>query len=81
MSEWISVKDELPDEETPVLAFAPNRYDAPVVAARFWEYASYEDAYNSFLYWDAYHNDGQDIDSEVTHWIPLPEPPLESKDE
>ena len=77
MSEWISVEDRLPDNDTPVLvitAINPNRIFAAM---------RYEDS-DGWL-WGQIHgyncclNNPDDYefddDYEYTHWQPLPEPP------
>ena len=66
--QWISVKDRLPEEQKEVLIYLPE-YDSVEVAALFTipsmnlrEWAQNEDAY---------------MLNEVSHWMPLPEPPKE----
>ena len=77
MTKWISAKHKLPDIETPVLAFAPDKYDAPFVGAIYWETCNpmIEPYFKDFKYWDDYHNGGQDLEDSVTHWMLMPEPP------
>ena len=61
MSEWISVKDRLPDMGVPVLVWDKD----------------------GFAYVDTYVKWGWAIalaENEVTHWMPLPEPPWEEND-
>ena len=70
MSEWVSTKDKMPEEETPVLVMVKS-YNIPFVGWRVWEYASHDDNFEDFLYWDDAYYDGQDWDC-VTHWMPLP---------
>lgn len=73
MSEWISVKDRLPDEcDNLVLAIANGKPCRNITL---------EDAYVLASYVP---NEGWIIDewpmweeAEVTHWMPLPEPPKE----
>ena len=59
VQEWISVKDRLPEKEQDVLV-ADNGFIA------VWTF--YGD------YWEDSHGWWQEFD-EVTHWMPLPEPP------
>ncbi len=62
MSEWISVKDRVPEEGERVLVYNPtcsekHRVDIEYRFDRnFWE------------------SDG--VYSYITHWMPLPEPPM-----
>jgi Protein of unknown function (DUF551) len=67
MSEWISVKDRLPDEETPVITL----YSGVVQHITYWIVDGA---------WYPACSDEQDptpIDGVFTHWMPLPEPPKE----
>lgn len=63
MSEWISVKDRLPEKQCDYLV---TDGDACMLAA--FRIRNYE--------WDFYRNDFWDSDL-VTHWMPLPQPPKE----
>jgi hypothetical protein len=63
--EWISVKDQLPEEGEKVLSFCPSDYE-PIridyvmkIDGPFWACRHYND----------YHN--------VTYWMPLPKSPEE----
>ena len=58
-SEWMSVKDRLPETENSVLVCTERGYI-------FLSWASNED-----VFW--FYN--EDEDDRVTHWQPLPEPP------
>ena len=73
---WISVEDELPEPETPVLAMV-NGYDGILTLERRWEICDpFEEAYfKDFLYWDWIDNDGQQLDELVSHWMPRPPQP------
>jgi hypothetical protein len=66
MSEWISVKDRLPNEETPVITL----YSGVVQHVTYWIIDGS---------WYPAHADEADetpVNSGVfTHWMPLPEPP------
>ena len=64
MSEWISVKERLPNGYQKVLAFVGGIvYVVAILDTR---------ANKWRVMWDL-----DVIDDEVTHWMPLPEPPKE----
>lgn len=61
MSEWISVKDRLPEPNIRVLCYAPSRFgygDFDICIVYGWKCCP-------------------DRHYGVTHWMPLPEPPEE----
>lgn len=62
MSAWIAVTDSLPDDDTTVLAYAPDGFD-PVFTG-FHEGTIWRDT-NGEVFSAGY----------VTHWMPFPEPP------
>jgi Protein of unknown function (DUF551) len=63
VSEWISVKDQLPEQRKDVLAFF--RVRGPYVTSYFqWENMP-----------EPLWSPGLRDWGEVTHWMPLPEPP------
>ena len=66
MSEWISVKDKLPEEFENVIAF--NRRGRGKACDM------------DICWWNGYSFDrcGKRPYSNVTHWMPLPEPPKEA---
>lgn len=71
MSEWISVEERLPDEEILVYAkmegvFLKIQYVTPRVRYR----GKWMNSTKSYTF----------DDPEITHWIPLSEPPI-AKDE
>lgn len=66
MSEWISVKDRLPEKSQAVLAFSRDKVQQ-IAELR-------DDISGMHRYkWDC---DTYDLESDwVTHWMPLPDPP------
>lgn len=68
MSEWISVKDRLPNNSSRVLAY-PNTV-GEAGTALYWENPQmWQDLEDHTEPWTP------------THWIPLPEPPKENTNE
>lgn len=67
MSEWISVKDKLPEEFEEVLTFGSGEY----------EVLSFLDTKAIGKCWEDKGGWWRPFD-EVTHWMPLPEPPGEA---
>ena len=59
MSDWISVEDKLPDEFQEVLSFAGHNGIAHSIYRA-------ENFKKSLVVW---------LHLDVTHWMPLPEPP------
>lgn len=70
-SEWISVDERMPADETPVLVF---RADQIQVGAVFLEHESWEEGGRTIRYWDDPHDDGKVWD-DVNYWMPLPAAP------
>jgi hypothetical protein len=72
MAEWISVRDKLPEEKTAVLGFGVRSItylkNDPFPATHI-VYSRGEDE-GWFTFWN-----GEYVD--ITHWMPLPEPPKE----
>jgi hypothetical protein len=73
MPEWISVRDKLPQDETPVLII----YNGEIHVGEIrWESPSWEETFKAFWYWDNPYDDGQDWDWDyITHWMELPKIP------
>jgi len=67
MNNWISVKDRLPDVYTEVLFYNPEE--------NLYIHGYFEDISNSW-----HEVGGNKVELNVTHWMPLPEPPT-GKDE
>lgn len=76
MSDWISVKDELPEPETMVLGIVDG-YDGILTLERRWELCNplVESCFTDYLYWDWVDNDGQDFCERVRYWQYLPQLP------
>lgn len=68
-SEWISVKDRLPEPLVYVLVYIPD--DVPYTIRE--GFLSPSGMWHASLY-DRGH-------SEITHWMPLPKPPKEDDDD
>ncbi|MEE1301623.1 MAG: DUF551 domain-containing protein [Bacteroidales bacterium] len=64
MAEWINVKDELPLVQDDYLVYLPNGH----IRTAYW---MTEDFWEKGYYSNRL---------EVTHWMPLPEPPKEGAD-
>lgn len=75
--EWISVKDKTPDESVAVWAIEKN-HKSPLIMTY-----EYEDGWFWAISYDTPYYDGKtwtadsefDDEYNVTHWMPLPEPP------
>lgn len=66
--EWISVNEKFPDTENSILTFCPDGQDGYKVSVS---------KYISGIFY-AMHPDGFKIGYDewnITHWMPLPEPP------
>ena len=70
-SGWISVKDRLPEVDKPILYCAFGRSVGEGV------YRGFDGVHHV---WNMYAVSGTHWDNEVTHWMPLPEPPKEEND-
>lgn len=66
MPDWISVEERLPEPFVSVLAYIPSESPLPTVHE---SYIADHDTWVNILLGEKYAN------GEVTHWMPLPEPP------
>lgn len=67
MSEWISVKDRLPEMDIPVLAFIGTYYQG-------------KGGFDIAIRWSERNGEwwtikAWDLRDDVTYWMPLPDPP------
>lgn len=80
--EWIRVKDKLPYDYEYVLVFSKKEGTEPSplsIARQFkgkWEMMNTEEQSNAVACGDL--TWGMEAD-EITHWMPLPEPPIENE--
>ena len=70
---WISVKDRLPDESRSVLVYCNNGYITNV------HYSKKHQKFNMFDCFDDEDAKEYSAFDNVTHWMPLPEPPNEGE--
>jgi hypothetical protein len=79
MSEWISVKERLPPAYLFVLVFCETGTDEPSsFSLARWDNDHWTIIGDGESVWDDLHW-GINSDNEITHWMPLPEPPTEGK--
>jgi len=76
MSEWISVKDRLPITEDDMNGRNYDDIDIIITDGELVEFGAFQ-AGNTTDFWSCFTSDDNSsiVDSEVTHWMPLPEPP------
>jgi hypothetical protein len=79
-SKWISVKDRLPKEDGNYLVFQQHTYGTAITTVRFAKDARKVDKYDFVRGWKnvwfKYDSEyGHYTLDDVTHWMPLPEPP------
>lgn len=73
ISRWISVKDRLPEDGVRVLVSANSKSDDPVVAVTHYTHSLYGFNIKGWVEpWQYFF-----FEHEITHWMPLPEPPKE----
>lgn len=91
MNTWIKIEDQLPEGNTPVLAFDGERViracwtpkftdDNPNNEGDFYDYREEDDTYwvpegwyELMIHWVDYYSVA--VQSNVTHWMPLPDKP------
>ena len=84
----ISVEERLPEYNTYVLAYVPNRpwrdgHDPKNVffrVVKFCESYGYQPNNKYNYMWDEF-GPGSFFGQEVSHWMPLPEPPTQGRDD
>ena len=83
MSEWISVKDKLPNELDDVLIYGPNIVITKAFLLKnIIDRVVHREVFYKAGWMISDSEEGNSIDSEhVTHWMPLPEPPKDIKEE
>lgn len=86
--EWISIDDQLPSVQTMVLLYAPLNYHTANGITHGW----YDSGSNNFRHFDRSHSGCSVIEDQmnkrskrlwtaVTHWMPLPDPPQENRND
>jgi len=73
VNRWISVKERLPEDDGKYMVWYKGELDIcefDAESQKFgYTYDDYDEMYSHLVCWD----DG--IDKDITHWMPLPEPP------
>jgi hypothetical protein len=70
---WISVEDRLPQRNRPVFIFPPVEFN-------FTQYVGLVDFNSGEFCAETQNYDGSEwIEADVTHWMPLPQPPQGKK--
>lgn len=78
MSEWISVKDRLPEKDGWYLVFAPGYWgNSQIYGLDGLAYSNFKQNYK--VHWGIERGSGRGYPGIVTHWMPLPEPPMEKR--
>jgi hypothetical protein len=67
--EWISVKDRLPDEEGNYLVWSNGLNDRDQWSGCYAPFSLFKNIRGGFVPWP----------DDVTHWMPLPDPPAGQK--
>ena len=75
MSNWISVKDRLPEDQDECFIFVPTFDSRGVKSTPYVLHGTYWEECEE---WTTCEGENFSID-EVTHWQPLPEPPEEDR--
>lgn len=77
--EWISVNDKLPDKEGKYLVYETWPYGDGFISIATWtpKYRGTERYYKNKAIWYNYDSEYGDFEVDgITHWMPLPEPPI-----
>jgi hypothetical protein len=79
MSEWISVKDRLPEAYGRFLVMTRCRFGMHILLAKDWPYPCCEVniAYGGGGFPWQWYSESKNPVGNVTHWMPLPEEPAE----
>ena len=72
MSEWVSTSESLPESDVEVLVFAPDELEKVFTAAYYLNSWNRQSGGIRAVEDDFF----GDPDFVVTHWMPLPEPPI-----
>ena len=79
MSEWVKVEERLPENRQEVIAYAP-RFFPPVFAVQYFNTGRVSDdgrllGLDPEFQWCDGAFDTPAVGEEITHWMPMPEPP------
>lgn len=76
MSEWISVKERLPEKDGWYLVYAPRYWgNSKIYGLDGLAYSNFKHNYKD--HWGIERGTGRGWPGIVTHWMPLPDPPKE----
>lgn len=79
MSEWISVKERLPEKDGWYLVYAPRYWgNSKIYGLDGLAYSNFKHNYKD--HWGIERGTGRGWPGIVTHWMPLPDPPKEGCD-
>ena len=69
-NKWVSVKDRMPKDGQDVLAYLNYGEETRIAPCNYYNGVWYDSVMNCVV-----------VLQDVTHWMPLPEPPKEDKDD
>lgn len=76
---WISVKDGLPEDDGKYMVWYKGELDICEFDAESqtfgYTYVDYDEMYSELVCWD------DDMDKDITHWMPRPKPPKDGDTE
>lgn len=86
MSEWISVKDKLPEKLIDVLCFNGTYFTMDVLQywdddegiPKFYDLGKLPGFHSSITHWMPLPKRPAGFQPSITHWMPMPKPPEES---